>query len=324
MYTDLQIDINNPIQKKSLDKFSFPYNGEGEVTEWINKVKPYAPFIHDIYFACPNQSNFFSDREPKNYSEKCIQLCKELEKTDWQVRTVKIVEKAVEFFKTYNIYGCVVTDFDIARLLHEQMPELVLNTSCNVAQYQLSSLTYWKETCGIDLINPNRPMSRNISYLKDLKKHGFKIKLLINEKCSLICPNYICSCSVTEDSICSSYICKTTPLQSCIVLPRWLDILDKYVDIYKLTGRLISLDFTLRQLERYIARSNDFYYDELHPGCNVPINVKEIPDDLLYCNYTDCSKCNKCHDLMVKFAQRYINSLPKVTIGSKNKAIILF
>ena len=321
-------DPNDILQQKSKNRFSFPFNGEGDVKNWIDRVKPYAYFIHDIYFACPNVVNFFSNRMVKDYSNKCIELCNLLEKNDWHPNCVvvlndntpkalsekkELIKIVIDFIDRYNIYGCVVSDFDIACMLKELRPNVVLNTSCNVPQYQISSLDCWRDFANITLVNPNRPMARNIPYLKKLKNAGYKIKLLINEKCSIICPNYICSCSRFEqDSQCAAYVCKTTPLQSCIVLPRWLNELDEYVDIYKLTGRMFKLDYVLNQLELYILRTDNCLYNELHQGCNIPLNCKDIPDHLLHCNYTNCNQCGKCKELMIKFAKSYIKTLPNV------------
>ena len=324
------IDINNSIQQKSINKFSFPFNGgiDSNVQEWINTMKPYAPFIHDIYFTIPGIKSFFGNWECKDYDNKCVELCELLEKSDWHPKLCavfngvhligltpkkELVNKAILFLKKYNIYQCVVNDLDIARLLHEAMPNLILNTSCTVPQYNIPLLKLWKDVCGINIINPNRPMCRNIPYLKELKKNGFQIKLIINGFCSLFCPELICSTAIApNDSICVNYLNNTTPLQSCMILPRWLNILDEYVDVYKIIGRVLPLPRILNQFQHYILRNDNCYFDEFHSGCQVPIKCSEIPDDLLYCGYSNCNECGKCTNLMKKFAQRYIDSLPKV------------
>lgn len=324
----LVFDPNDIIQQKSKDKFSFPFNGEGDVAAWIDKVKEYEYFIHDIYFACPNISNFFSRRSDTDYPDKCIELCKLLNKY-WPVRKCivlndptpkslselkNIAKSAIEFIDEYNIHSCVVSNFDIARILAEERPNVELITSCNVPQYYISSLDNWRDYANITLVNPNRPISRNIPYLKKLKKAGYRIKLLINEDCNLLCPNYVCAGSVSDDFICTSRTCNLTPLQSCTLLPRWLNELDEYCEIFKLTGRLVNLAFTLNQLELYIMRTDDCYYHELHAGCQVPILCKDIPDYLLHCGYTNCKTCGKCRALMEKFAKQYLDSLPKFVV----------
>ena len=324
----LVINENDITQQKSKDKFSFPFNGgEGNIENWLSQVSEYKYFIHDIHFALPEIPNFFSTRIDDDYSSNCIKLLDTMKDSDFNMRVVttisdnyrnytlsqkdEIVNIAIKYIDKYNIYGCVVSDFDIATRLHEQRPDVVLNTSCNVNHYHIPSLQLWKEKAGINIVNPNRPMARNIPILKDLRKAGFKIKLLINERCTNICPNYLCSVSCTEESECVAVKYGITPLQSCIVLPRWLNKLDKLVDIYKLTGKMRPLDITLNQLELYIMRTDDCMYNELHPGTKVPILCKEIPDELLYCD-NNCHKCNKCIELMKKFATRYMNTLPQV------------
>ena len=324
----LTIKENDPAQLKSKDKFSFPFNGgEENIDNWLSQVSEYKYFIHDIYFALPEIPNFFSNRMDDDYSSNCIKLLDAMKDSDLNMRSVitingdyrnytlsqkdELIDIAIKYIDKYNIYGCVVSDFDIAVKLYEKRPDVVLNTSCNVNHYHIPSLQLWKDKAGVNIINPNRPMARNIPILKELHKTGFKIKLLINERCTNMCPNYLCSVSCTKDSECVAVKYGITPLQSCVVLPRWLNKLDKFVDIYKLTGRMRPLDITLNQLELYILRTDDCMYNELHPGTKVPILCKEIPDELLYCD-NNCSKCNRCIDLMKKFATRYINSLPQV------------
>lgn len=59
----LVFNPNNIIQQKSKNKFLFPFNDGDNAVAWIDKVKEYEYFIHDIYFTCPNISNFFSQKE---------------------------------------------------------------------------------------------------------------------------------------------------------------------------------------------------------------------------------------------------------------------
>ena len=327
----LTIDANDPIQQKSKDKFSFPFNGgilrsnvseEGNcnVEKWVEIMQEYTYFLHDIFFACPEIPSFFSDRAKNDYSDRCIELLEIIKNDNIPIRTViaingnyctyndqqkdELVDTAIKYIDKYNIYGCVVTDFYIALKLHQKRPELVLNTSCNVNHYYLPSLKLWHEQAGIEIVNPNRPMARNLSELKKLYNAGFKIKLLINEHCTCICPNYLCSASCHSHTFCSADHFGVTPLQSCIIIPRWLDILDEYCTIYKLAGRLIPLDYVLNQMELYIMRTDDCFYNEFHTGGKIPIPCNAIPDQLLYCN-TDCANCDKCTHIMNSLAWQF-------------------
>ena len=311
---------DDPLFNKQLNKYSFPFNGgyPDGIISWLKRLEPFKPFVHDIFLSCPNATDFFSNniiaKNSTDYLKRCAELLQILKDTKEYKSVVtlngnytnltlankyQLAEIVAEQVQKYDIYGCVISNFDIAEKLHELCPHLILNTSCNIPQYSTSSLNAYKSF--IQIINPSRNSARNIPLLKDMHQHGFKIKLLLNEPCDLTCPNICSYCPKSWDNsyICYGYRTNQSPLHSCIILPRWLNIFDKFIDHYKLTGRYnMNLDYVLHQFKLYLTRSDDCYLSDFHPNVRIPIPVKDIPDILLYCNQIDCGdKCTICTDI---------------------------
>ena len=253
-----------------------------------------------------------------DYLERCAKLLSILNKTkeykavitlngNYTQFTLKekheLAERVAEQVIKYNIYGCVISNFDVALKLHELCPNLVLNTSCNLPQYEVSVLEPWRKYLNCNIVNPSRNSSRNILLLKSFYKAGYKIKLMLNEPCDLYCPNICSYCPKSMDTsyLCFGYRTKQSPLHSCIILPRWLNIFDEFVDHYKITGRYNKdVDYILNQFKNYLTRSDDCYLGEFHPNArhiNIPVNA--IPNDLLYCssNNKSCEECGICNKI---------------------------
>ena len=307
---------------KQLNKYSFPFNGLNNepIERWCERLEPFAPFIHDIYCSLPdiNGEDHFSVALGKQYLDDCAQLLDYLCKTQkykavvtlngnytnlYMQQKQELCKQVVEQVKKYNIYGCVVSDFSMACILNMLVPNLVLNTSCNVPQYSVEDMLIWKEYANIEVINPSRNSSRDIPLLKEFKEHGFKVKLLLNELCDIHCPNMCMHCArpFDEHTICFGHASKNGPLHSCFVLPRWLNILDEYVDIYKLTGRYNrDINFALKQFVYYLLRTDNCDINEFYQDLNISIPLDEFPDKLLYCQ-GKCSNCSLCIDIYKQF-----------------------
>lgn len=311
-------DEKNPNHIKSLNRFSFPYNGEDSFI-YLRLLEPFRPFIHDIFLGLPDMPDFFSGYLKKSdYYNQCRRFLSRV-KDDTSLKTVvtingnytllskdkklEIVDKTCDNVEKYNIYGAVVSDFFIAEEIHKRLPKLVLNTSCNVPQYKLSQLNHWRKYCGINTINPTRDSSFDFNLLKQFKSAGFKIKLLVNEMCHYRCPNICSFCSIscgTNDFLCTNAKYNESPFQSCLILPRWLDKYDDIVDIYKITGRYRDTEHIFKTLEYYINREDFKMY------LKVPIPTQIFPDKLLYCNHLNCDSCGECKRAMNDYLKKNI------------------
>lgn len=305
----MKFDESNPKHIKSLDRYSFPYNGE-EVDKYLDRLKEYRPFIHDIFFSLPDIPDFFSSYISKiqsNYNERCKEMLEETKEEAIRiVVTVNgnyikfsfsekedIAKKVIEMVDRYNIYGVVLSDYNIAEMIHKENSTVVINTSCNVPQYKVSHLNHWRKYCGVELINPPRDTGKDIKLLKEFKEAGYKIKLLVNELCHYKCPNICSYCNISsgnKDTLCTNTKYEESPLLSCFIPPRWLDKYDEIVDIYKITGRYLSTDCIFKWLEVYINRE-DFV---LSLSNNIAFPTKLIPDKQLSCGMKDCDNCKMC------------------------------
>lgn len=309
----MKFDNNNKNHLKSINKFSFPYNGE-KAEKYLELLKPYRPFIHDIFLSLPNIPDFFSGYLHRNgYYEKCKNFLETI-KEDNSLKTVitlngnysrmpytekqKFIEIVSKQIDNYQIYGAVVSDFAMAELLHKNLPKLVLNTSCNVPQYKLSHLNHWRKYAGVELINVTRDSSFDFDLLKEFKKAGYKIKLLLNEQCHYKCPNICSFCNLSSGELsfeCTNKKFNESPFQTCIIIPRWLDKYDELADIYKITGRYRSSEYIFNTLEHYINR--DDY--EIQIGDKL-ISTSLFPDKLLSCGHMNCDVCKECGKVISK------------------------
>lgn len=313
--------MNSETEIRNKNRFSIPYNGEVPDI-FQKKIDGYREYIHDIYLSLPGIPDFFSksiDRHKPNYYDRGIQVIEKLNENGYKVvatvngnytelsyqERIDLAGKAVKSIRDYNIYGVVVSNFDIACYIHQNCPDVKINTSCNVVQYDINSLYKYREYCDVDLVNPTRDAGRNINLLKKLKEHGYKIKVLLNEPCDITCPNLVSFCkrSQSSDYPCVNFRYENSPIRNCIVLPRWLDILDEYVEIYKITGKYYPTDYLFKIFDLYLSRSDDCYLNNFLPGLRLSIPVRDIPDDVLHCD-KDCSNCTICEDFHKKFLKR--------------------
>ena len=309
----MKFDKKNQNHLKSEGKFSFPYNGEN-AERYLKMLEPYQPFVHDIFLSLPNIPDFFSGYLHKSgYYEKCKNFL-ELVKDRKEIKTVitlngnysrmpytekqKFIEIVIRQINNYNIYGAVVSDFTMAEMLHNNLPNLVLNTSCNVPQYKVSHLNHWKKYAGVEIINVTRDSSFDFKLLKEFKEAGYKIKLLLNEQCHYKCPNICSFCNLSSGELsfdCTNKKYNESPFQTCTIIPRWLDKYDDLVDIYKITGRYMSSEHIFNTLEHYINRDD---YD-IQIGDRF-INTSLFPDKLLYCGHMNCDVCKECDKVISK------------------------
>ena len=309
----MKFDKNNQNHLRAEGKFSFPYNGENAEV-YLELLEPYRPFIHDIFLSLPNIPDFFSGYLHKSgYYEKCKNFL-ELTKEDDSLKRVitlngnyskmlyqekqRFIELVGKQVVNYKIYGAVVSDFSMAELLHKNLPDLILNTSCNVPQYKLSHLNHWRKYAGVEIINVTRDSSFDFKLLKEFKSAGYKIKLLLNEQCHIKCPNICSFCNLSSGDLsfeCTNKRYNESPFQTCTIIPRWLDKYDELVDIYKITGRYMSSEYIFNTLEHYINRED---YD-IKIGDKL-ISTSLFPDKLLSCGHMNCDVCKECDKVISK------------------------
>ena len=230
------------------------------------------------------------------------------------------------YIDSVKIDGCICTDFIMAKLIHQTFPYVEIHTSCNCFQWNLREMELWREECGASVFNPPREILRTPAKLKEMHDAGFKIKAIVNESCLFGCPQQINHCMGKASG---KEICRQCNLGNIVnflkgnwVLPRWLDKLDDFVDIYKISGRLYPIDFLDRVLDVYINRKE---VDDLssiltagnavimeNNGIKVPSNM--IHDKLLTCECKECNKtCFMCNDLMTKLLIQ--NNIPLINNG---------
>ena len=320
--------------------FSIPYNGI-DPNEYLNSIEPYKKNIENIYFGAAYLiDNFHSVRNARkligvNLDEKFINDYEEnthrflLESKNKYKRIVvfnssyyglsleelhKLLSTIIlPYIEITGIDGCICTDFNMARIIHETFPKLEMHTSCNCFQWNIRQMEIWQKECGISVFNPPREILRSPYKLKEMKEAGFKLKCIVNEACLYGCPQTIEHCmSFSTNSEFTAYkTCNRGDIANIFrtnwVLPRWLDKLDKYVDIYKISGRMDPIEKIINTLDAFINVKEVEDITSIFGGCNISLisntNIKIpsyiIPDKLLTCECKECNKsCFICEDLI--------------------------
>ena len=236
--------------------FSVPYNGY-DVDTFLQEVEKRRENIKDVYcelpyvYSCKTMNlSAMTYLDYDAYSENCEEfLLKTIDSDldryvtlnatnyykaydDYQLSY--FIDDVCKKIEKYKIQGAIVANQAIAAGLKHRFPDIKLVISTNVNLYTLNGTRKWK-LLGVDALTPPRDMNRNINYLKMMKKAGFKIRLMLNEACSMFCNNYsLCGRSRGKKGC----VDPSHWLQRTYIIPRWLDILDEYIDVYKIVGRL--------------------------------------------------------------------------------------
>lgn len=315
-------------------KFSIPYNNR-DAELYLQSIEKYSDSIDSIYFGIPgiidshvdvvtssidqqlqrqqNTINFLQQSQNK-YKRVLTVNPAFCAKSDFD-KALYVYNTIIPFVSEFKIEGIIVSDFTLAKLIHQIIPDVELQTSCNTYQFLIPTMRYWEKHCGIKMFNPPRETLRIPSLLKQIHKAGFKTKYIVNEPCMFGCPqqiNHACYIAARADDC--EFFCDRKDkdladiLKSNVILPRWLPILDQYVDVYKLSGRARSTKSIVYMLDAYVNlrndvllndiivhRSSDFYKD-----IKIPVNI--IPDKLLTCQCLDCDNCKLCDDIIADCA----------------------
>jgi len=306
--------------------FSVPYNGY-DVDTFLCELNKRIDHINDVYCELPKiqscktmslQSLDFLDYE--QYSKNCEEFLIKTMNTDLQ-RYVTL--NAINYYKKYDDYqlmymidvickkiekykiqGIIVANQTIASCVKDAFPNIKISISTNANLYTLNETRKWK-LIGSDFLTPPRDMNRNINYLKMIKKAGFKIRLMLNEACSMFCNNYSMCGKARGKRGCLD---PSHWLQRTYIIPRWLDILDEYVDVYKYAGRFSRTEHIFKSLDCYISRKDctlKDLFDQKGTKLFGDFNTSEIPDKLIYCNCEECDTCNVCSSIYEKYP--YLN-----------------
>lgn len=326
--------------------FSVPYNGS-DPENFIKQLDKFKKHVENVFLAPPlfsnNHANISVNIREKSgdcydyvsgiieYDKNCYRF---LELTEGKYKRIVAINSAhysltdadIQMFvmhdiaklvENYKIDGLILTDFNMARFVHQLWPGLELHTSCNCFQWNIRQMKLWQKECGISVFNPPREILRTPEKLKEMHEAGFKLKCIVNEGCLYGCPQTINHCMMRAVDKFSMTNCLRNDyvnvLKANYVLPRWLDKLDEYVDIYKIAGRGAgNTQYIFDTLENYINGRDDLSIKELvFGGVDITfyqdnnlgnITLNEIPDKLLTCECKECDDtCFLCRNLVNKY-----------------------
>ena len=306
-------------------KFSIPYNGTDPNT-YINAINPYMDYIDSIFLGLPSLLSW-SPQHQKEEIKEVIEAntleflskevsCKRflaLNRANYNMTNTEMQDfcknQVFPIITKYHIEGITVSDYNMAKYIHQYMPELELNASCNAFLYNTHAMRIWQEKCNISVFTPSRDLLRMPEQLKKIHNEGFKIMGIVNGSCLFGCTQQLIHCfNIGKNSENYCFECNQ-PLNEEIlkcnwILPRWLKYLDEYIDIYKITGRRMTTQRIISILNIYINEQDNITIDDFISGnvrkgihLNIPTNI--IPDKLLTCECKDCNKgCNLCKEII--------------------------
>lgn len=308
-------------------QFSIPFNNI-PFEEYKSILYRYDKnLIHSIYLSIPEINEHL-------YEEKEEDVSKDLLKNTLDYKRMVVYNHGMypyedkEIFKhlekiifplieKYRIDGFIVTNINVSRFLKQIFPNLELHLSCNNPVFTLRQALSWLEHGMVDIINPPREAGRTPTLLKEFHEHGIKQKILVNNACTYGCPNQLnhtCSNGFKFDNNFScTYNDNLKWLQNCLILPRWLDKLDKWVNIYKIAGRYMKSEMLIPIMDAYINKANVNNLKEFahggslntmyQIGYNIPLDL--YPDKLLYCETKQCDTCSICKQTIKKIHEIY-------------------
>lgn len=318
-------------------KFSVAFpciEGNETVDDVVSYFGQYKDNIENMYLGIPSLGNNYHnityhlkgrkmDKSIEEYERECIEFLEKSRGLFKRLITLNsgcynmsqedlctyVNEKLVPFFRQYAVDGCICTDFNMAMLLHEAMPELELHSSCNSYIETKREMDLWHDWAGITVFNPPREFLRIPYKLKEMRESGYRLKYLVNESCLFGCPqskNHLMAQAVNNLGFASHcYHCEEGNfLRSVCVVPRWLDRLDPYVDIYKISGRMCSFASVKRTFEAYFYEQDDIDMGMITYGSGSrtfkSIVASDFPDKLLECECKDCKTCGLCDRIVAK------------------------
>jgi collagenase-like PrtC family protease len=313
-------------------KFSLPYNGK-DPEKYLRKLKEHINVVDSVFLgidsiAPHHLTTELSDRIKKEHIKNSFEFLKLSKGLVKRLLTFNqgayglnksglaklCAEKILPIIKEYGIEGVICTNYIMAKTLHNVYPELEIHTSCNCFQWNIRQMELWRDDCGVTVFNPPREILRSPAKLKEMHDAGFKIKAIVNESCLYGCPETINHCMAFSFGLLIAGRCDRNDeanfFRSNWVIPRWLDKLDEYVDIYKIAGRGLSTNYIFNTLEAYKEGKEVDDIREIVEGGTYfiaksfkrPIPSKDIPDKLLTCECKECNKtCFMCRDLVSKY-----------------------
>lgn len=311
-------------------KFSIPYSFLCEPLEYIKMITPYKEYIHSIFVGIPELKTHlsinaasverFKNVMNENSSKEFLELSKGLYKRIIPYNSTKNESNTKELYEyfekniypiieKYSIDGFILTNFGLARKLHQDFPKLEIHTSCNGYHFTKSAMEHWREYAGVSLFNPPREAARNPEMLKDLHESGFSLKVIVNEACMYGCVQRFNSCGT-----CMNFN-PVNAFKTNLFLPRWLEDIDEYVSIYKLAGRMETLDRLKSIFDAYILQKPFQYINDivvcktrtnpikvLENEFNIKIKEIDIPDNIRYCKNDSCfTNCTICNTLLKNY-----------------------
>lgn len=241
---------------------------------------------------CPVNAMYYQFQSEEELKEFAVSLCR--------------------LANRYQLEGFIISEYQVAVLVHALFPELEIHTSCNAYQWDRRQMEIWREKCGVAVFNPPREILRRPARLKEMHEAGYKLKCLINEGCLSGCPNSF------RHNLSISLHCYAGILSCCQngvgdlfranwILPRWQKHFDEYVDIYKIAGRNSAGDYPFKTMDAYLSENNDMALTDLMISGTVMfarrmlpenalrvITLDKVPDRLLTCECNDCGRCQLC------------------------------
>ncbi len=324
-------------------KFSIPFTWHGEVDEFIDFVKANKAHIDSVYFSLPHilntNSHFTAIRKSQVNSQHQLDY-RDLKTLEFVVKSLGVVKRmatinsvsyyapieeyektikqlVIPFLQLYKIETVIITHFFVGKWIKEALPEIEIQTSCNDFQFLLPQMEIWKKELGVEVFNPPRETGRTPGLFTSFKQAGYKLKVMINDACLYGCPYHVAHAAVNEIHSFEKFHPEG---EDCLfgqtenffrgnwLLPRWLPLIDEYVEVYKIVGRGFPLEDVKKIVTAYINLDDSLPINELlgATGVNYRFHDKKvpcsrIPDKLLTCQRLECDPCGICTNLTKEF-----------------------
>ena len=319
--------------------FTLPYNNLNP-DEYVAAFAPYSKLIHSFYFGfeglLPSHNPHFGEhtlseilvRQENTY--RFLELCKNKYKTVLCINSIytqdlidekrfAIVKELKPLVQEFGLGAVNLASLTMAEIIHQEIPELEIQTSCNTYAFLNNTHQIWHDRYGTTVFNLPREAMRTPWLLDKFKETGFTSKCIVNEGCIYGCPGNIehaCSQQIESRAtliFCDKPDCRLSDIfKTNFVPPHRLKDFEGRVDIAKIAGRGWN---TQRILNTFLA------YKEGNPNTKVSqiihsrssrllaetrdsVISKDWPKKTLTCECKECRTCTVCEKAMAHVLTR--------------------
>jgi hypothetical protein len=292
-------------------RLSLPYDHDPSYPEWLAEHRL---GVAEVYFplhrsVAPSGRPWLVEHDAAAYQAHLESLARSMNQAG--IRGNVVVNALVldaqrlpalralgQLAETFDAFMVTVTDFEFARAVRRDLPEVDLGVSTLADVGTVQRARYWRDAVGPISISVARSINKRPAALRAIRDLGVAIELVLDDHCVPDCPaslSHLRWLVWEPDALAHGCemdrIRREEPwrLAQKDVVPATLPRYAGLVDVAKLEGRTKPLEFVARKLARYLAAES---YEHPYGFYTEP---PDAFDRIVACD-RDCAACRWCPD----------------------------